>query len=150
MSVRVVRGDLLNSTEDFIAHQCNCVSDNPKTLAKVIFDRYSYANTYTRRSRSTPSTVGTIGICGRRSGRRKIINMYAQYYPAGPRGFDSDEARIQWFQECLDMIGQHTTGSIAMPYRIGCGAAQGNWRIYEQMIQTFASKYDRTVVLYKL
>lgn len=151
MSVRIITGDLLEATEDYIAHQCNCVSSEAKTLAKDLFDKYPHANTYPRRTdKSKYSEPGTIGICGRRSHRRKIINMYAQYYPTGPVGFDTARYREKLFEECLESIGLNTDGTIAMPFKIGCGAARGSWPAYYKMIESFCVKFNRSVVLYKL
>jgi len=152
MSLAIVNGDLLNASEDFIVHQCNCVSNNPKVLAKVLFDRFPHSNSYRKRTmdKASYSIPGTIGVCGRRSGRRKVINLYSQYYPSGPQGFDSASQRIKWFEECLDLIGTSTTGSIAMPFRIGCKAAQGSWPVYQQMLEIFSAKYNRSVTLYRL
>jgi hypothetical protein len=39
-------GDLLDATEQFIAHQCNCISQNAGGLAFYLFKKFPYANVY--------------------------------------------------------------------------------------------------------
>ena len=149
----IINADLLTATETYIAHQCNCISTDAKALAKSLFDKYPYANTYKKRiykNVQTHTQPGTIDVL---EGHPQIINMYAQYYPhIAKYNNDTQEKRIVWFQECLTHISnieniKHQT--IAMPYNIGCGAAGGNWNIYSKMIEDFANDNQIYVTLYK-
>jgi len=36
---------------------------------------------------------------------------------------------------------------IALPFKIGCGMAKGNWSDYLRMIKDFAQKYNKEVVV---
>jgi O-acetyl-ADP-ribose deacetylase (regulator of RNase III) len=122
----IVPYDILNIPfhVDYIAHQCNCTSRGSKGLAKSIFEKYPYANTY-----GMYREPGTIHVRG------NVINMYAQRRPGLPSGDDTPSLRILWFKSCLKEIlkieGIH---SIAFPYRIGCGLAGGDWKQYQEMI----------------
>lgn len=85
--------------------------------------------------------------------------MFAQYYPGKPNQFntikrDTPELRLRWFRKCLltiyinDMITE-----LALPYKIGCGLAGGNWIYYELLLGKFtiAMKLKgREVKIYKL
>jgi len=140
--VKIVSGDLLDATEDYIVHQCNCVSTDAKTLAKLIFDKYPYSNSYKNRTVSTRSVPGTIELFGNGNNKRFIINAYAQYYPA-PSMYQNDtkELRMGWFWDCLDTIAQIENirnKTIAMPYNIGFGAGGGDWVQYYNSIRSFA------------
>jgi O-acetyl-ADP-ribose deacetylase (regulator of RNase III) len=152
--IKIINGDLLNATEDYIVHQCNCVSTDAKTLAKLIFDKYPYANSYKNRTVSTRSIPGTIEIFGDGKNKRFIINAYAQYYP-GVTMYPSDnkEVRIGWFWDCLDNIAQIENirnKTIAMPYNIGCGAGGGDWIQYYNSIRSFAIRKKIYITLYKI
>ena len=153
--VKTVNGDLLDATETYIAHQCNCISTNAKTLAELIFNKYPDSNSYSKRINGMKSTYGkpgTIEIFGNTG--PYIINMYAQYYPAKSKyPNDSMNKRIEWFKECLNHISQIKnthTHTIAMPYNIGCGAAGGDWNIYYKILTDFANKEKIHITLYKL
>ncbi len=156
MYLNVVDGDLLEAKDDFIAHQCNCISTNAKTLAELIFNKYDYANSYKKRIRNNKDTYhvpGTIEIFGD-DNNRYIINMYAQYYPSlGKFNNDNNVKRFGWFKECLNKISniddiQNKT--IGMPFNIGCGAAGGDWKLYYDLLNNFANSNKINITLYKL
>lgn len=153
MAVQYKRGDLLSSTDDYIVHQCNCVTKGSLGLATQIFKKYPYSNTYKyRKSHSTP---GTIDILGNGKDKRYVINMYSQYYP-GPSKYTSDNtiARLEWFKGCLYRIGTEINGrqgvTISFPYLIGCGLAGGEWSDYLKEIESFSEKYNVIITLYRL
>ncbi len=153
--IKIVNGDLLDAKETYIAHQCNCISINAKTLAELIFNKYPDSNSYIKRIngiQSTYNTPGTIEIFG--ENEPYIINMYAQYYPTKSKySNDSINKRIGWFKECLTHISKieniHIT-TIAMPFNIGCGAAGGDWNTYYTILTDFANKEKIHITLYKL
>lgn len=143
--INVINGNLLDATEEYIAHQCNCVSISPKGLALTLFNQYEHANTYKNHG-NKKSIPGTIDVMG------NIINMYAQYYPTISKyNNDSKEKRIVWFQSCLDKISFiDNIKSIAMPYNIGCGLAGGDWDTYYKMLVIFTEEHQIYITLYKI
>ena len=153
--IKIINGDLLDASDSYIAHQCNCISTNAKTLAELIFNKYPYSNSYSKRINGLKSTYGnpgTIEIFG--NTEPYIINMYAQYYPTKSKyPNDSVNKRIEWFKECLTYISKIEniqTKTIAMPYNIGCGAAGGDWNVYYKILTDFANKEKIHITLYKL
>lgn len=155
--IKTVNGDLLDANEDYIVHQCNCISTHAKALAEQIFDKFAYANVYKNRiknNKQTYSIPGTIEILGDGHDKRYIINMYSQYYPALPKyNNDNTQKRIEWFNQCLysiSCIENITNKTIAMPFNIGCGAAGGDWDTYYEIINNFAKNKKIYITLYKL
>ena len=50
-------GDLLQATEQFIVHQCNCVGKSARGLALALFKKFPHADVYqSLHARSRPST----------------------------------------------------------------------------------------------
>lgn len=161
-----VTGNLLESTAQFIAHNCNCLTEKAAGLALVMFKRFPYSDIYKRRKQkeSQKDSPGTIVVRGDGKDQRFVINMLAQYYPGPSKNFkygtcgseaslDSYEQRKQWFATCLQQIKvlAPTMESIAFPYQIGCGLAQGKWADYEQMLAQFAKEMPNTrVFVYRL
>ncbi len=153
--ITFVHGDLLESKEKYIAHQCNCITTHPLGMSKTIFQEYPHADCYT--NREAFDEPGTISIAGDGSAKyRFVINMFAQYYPGPPRGLnDSSQAREKMFQQCLDKISdlfkkKEHQGNIAFPNNIGCGLAQGKWEKYHQMLKGFAKANPKVrVFIYK-
>lgn len=157
MSINVVEKDLLEASEDYIAHQCNCVTNQSKYIAQQIFDKYPYSNTYKKRTvdKKTHHCPGTIDINGNGKDERYVINMYSQYYPSQSKySNDSRKLRTEWFKKCLDIIGKELNNrnkdaTLAMPYKIGCGSAGGNWEEYVKILTDFVNQYKIRLTLYK-
>jgi hypothetical protein len=40
-------------------------------------------------------------------------------------------------------------GSIAIPYKIGCGYGGGDWNNYEKIIKEIGEKYNKNIKIYK-
>jgi len=148
----VVDEDIFNSTEDYLCHQCNCVTNRAAHMAKAVFDRYPYADIYAPREK--PDKPGTI-IVSSEQGQRKIINMLGQYYPGYPMNednyVDGYKAREKYFRSCLiEMAKFAPEASFAFPWTIGCGAAGGDWGKYITMLKGFEEYIKGDVKIYRL
>lgn len=160
-------GDLLEASEQYIVHQCNCISVTPHGLSSSIFDKFKYANCYSTRKREGRknlainediSTPGTIQVCGNGSDKRYVINLFAQYGMGKPYTFnnsdkltlDGREERKKWFSECLNEICNLKPLSVAFPFKIGCGLAGGSWSEYYKLIESWSDKNKIKVSIYKL
>lgn len=146
MSITVIKGDLLNANDDFIGHQCNCVTRNAKGLAEAIFSKYPYANDY-----HTERKVGTYRIYGNGKDQRWIVNLFGQYGPGdAPR---ERERRVFWLQSALESFLHHISHhrvTLGLPYLIGCGLAGGDWNVYSAMLHELAVKYPNVkITLYQ-
>ena len=153
--LKIVAGDLMKATEMYICHQCNCVTNRSAYLAHTMFKCFPYADIYS--GRKYPDTPGTIKICGNGDDERFIINMLGQYYP-GKKYRDSkkdgEKTREKYFSLCLDRLEAlcegSGEGSFAFPWRIGCGAAGGEWDNYMAMLEAFSRRITTDVVIYRL
>ncbi len=144
MDLKIIDGNLFDATEQYLCHQCNCITTKAAHLAAAMFARFPEADVYSPRqsspTRGTPSIdeqPGMIAIRGR------VIALFGQYYPSFPRYPDSKRdgyaAREGYFKQCLQRItGIPGLKSIAFPFQIGCGAAGGDWAKYRHMIREFA------------
>lgn len=149
-NLEVVSGDLLAAEEQYICHQCNCVTTHGKYLSASLFERFPYADIYS--NRTSHGEPGNIIIRGDPD-RRWVIALLAQYYPGRSRyASDTAELREGWFRECLIKVSQLPgLRSLAFPYGIGCGAAGGNWHHYYEMISLLARKRpDIQIRIYRL
>lgn len=154
--IAIVQSSLLDAKEQFIAHQCNCITQNSAGTAKDIYDRFPYADIYAQRDK--PSTPGTIHVAGDGHEQRYVINIFAQYYPGKPKYPDSSldgvKARQAYFHKCLLQIAKlPSLKSIAFPMGIGCNLAGGDWNWYYGMLKIFekyvAEKFSTKVMLYQ-
>lgn len=137
MTIIKINGDLLKSNEQYIVHQCNCVTNNAANLAKTVFTKFPYANCYNNRKEK--DVPGTIKIFGDGITNRYIINLFGQFGPGPPKNnFDNKGNRYAWFRQGLFEISKiPDLKSIAFPERIGCGVAKGNWVDYLEILMKF-------------
>jgi len=166
---KIIDGDLLDATEDYICHQTNCTSNGAAAgLAHALFERFPWANCYNDREKvSEPGTIelredSASSTCGK---NRKVVNMNGQYKPGGMvlncigpgkslivDQYDSPEKRIGHFRNCLIAMSRQLPkdSSYAFPWLIGCGIAGGDWGLYITMLKNFESYVRGDVTLYKL
>ena len=156
--INIIEDSIFNSTEQYIAHQCNSISHGAGGLAYSLFRQYPYANIYS--NRTGPDTPGDILIKGNGLDQRYVINMIGQYYPgcgskishANDKFPDGADDRKGYFQQCLDRIALiDNLESIAFPYKIGCDLAGGDWNVYSEMLENFTERLkDKVkVVIFK-
>ena len=153
MTIEIITGSLLDAKEKYIAHQCNCISNGASGIAKAIFDRFTYSDSYSlRTTRDVPGTIKVFGD----DQNRYIINLFSQYYPGSSlkSGSDSEEARQKYFHGCLVKVSKiPNLESIAFNWKIGCGLAGGDWKYYLGTLENFAKYIDEKqgakVAIYK-
>lgn len=142
-------GDLvqaaLNKEISYIAHQCNCVSLRARGLAEAIFEMFPSTDIY--KERKEPDKAGSIIIRG------KVINMLAQIHIGPHTVAESEAMRLHWFRSCLEKMKEElpaTTKSVAFPYKIGCGLANGYWPHYLEALKEFAAVVPYYVYVIKV
>jgi O-acetyl-ADP-ribose deacetylase (regulator of RNase III) len=154
--MKTINGNILDAKEQFIGHQCNCVSRGALGLAKSLFDRFPQSNIYSHRP--YPYVAKGDDLPGHIVIRGNVIGLLAQYYPGRSNEkslIDSSIVREGYFWQCLRQIAKiENLESIAFPFRIGCGLSAGNWGKYYKMLEWFDQiVYDKqktNVVIYKL
>ena len=154
--IEIITGDLLDAKEKYIAHACNCVTNRSAGIAKSIFDKFPYANTYA--ARIEPNIPSTIQIMGNGQDQRYIINMYSMYYPGKSKyphsTKDGIEIREKYFHKCLLRVAKiENLKSIAFPWRINCNLGGGIWTHYLGTLTNFAHFVEKSqgakVVIYR-
>lgn len=152
MNLKVIEGNLLDSSEQYIAHQCNCLTIHSAGIAHNIFKTFPWANIYIeRKSKKATHHLGEIHVRGDGKEKRFVINMMAQFYPGKTKypnsKKDGTARREEAFTECLKKIGEIPgLKSIAFPFKIGCNMAGGDWHKYRHMIRLFAEDNPKVQV----
>lgn len=138
MEYNIINGNILDSNEDFIAHQVNCKGVMGSGVALSIRSKYpnvyeqyrnmcsAYNNTKPIKNKLLGQTQYVWIYNAKEDGKaRYCINMFSQddFGRAG-RVYTSTEA----FKQCLLDINNKCSGySIAFPWKIGCVRGGGNW-----------------------
>ena len=143
-NLKIIVGDLLESDEPVIVHQANCVTRNSLGFAKSLFTKYPHADIY--KDRKEPDVAGTISVVEAEN-YPTVVHLFGQFSPGKGR---KSEKREQWFQQgllCIEnFCKENKIQRLAMPYRIGCGLAGGNWTDYENMIILFCRRNPKLQV----
>lgn len=150
MPIKIIAGDLFTTTAPFICHQVNCKGKMGSGVAKQVREKYPMAyKAYL--SLCNDEKCDPHSLLGRAQfiyGTEKIIvNMFAQDRYGRDGAQYTDYAA---FSSCLYEIGRSVAlgERIAMPYKIGCGLAGGNWNtVYEMISSILGQKY--TVELWR-
>lgn len=177
---KLVKKDITSSQDDYIIQQCNCLTITAHGLAQTLLDAFPYANVYGRRKRlgsrncattETRDIPGTFHVF-RKSEKPAVVALFAQWcpgklpsryeYPPLPSDLEKEtyKKRLVWFRKSLYALGEHLEKyhgdnehvSIAIPYKIGCGLAGGNWTEYERILKEFEIDYKHllSLTIYKL
>lgn len=149
--LKIVTGDLFDAEETYLCHQCNCVTNRAAHLAKAVFQKFPYSDVYT--NRVIHNKPGTIAVKGDGGNQRFVVGLFGQYYPGYSKYPTSErdryQARLSYFKSCLEYL-KELKGSFAFPWRIGCGAAGGDWIQYLKAIRNFEKSIEGTVIVYRL
>jgi O-acetyl-ADP-ribose deacetylase (regulator of RNase III) len=144
-----IKGNLLDSKEDFICHQVNCQGAMNSGVAKQI--REKWPEVY--REYSEFSLLNSKLLLGRIqqvtvNNNQSIVNMFSQeYYGYDGKRYTSYDA----FWSCLYRI-KADCGSpgatFAFPAKIGSDRGGANWNVIKSMINEVLGK-DYDVYIYE-
>jgi O-acetyl-ADP-ribose deacetylase (regulator of RNase III) len=148
--IKYKNSDILDASENIICHQVNCQGVMGAGLAKQIKDKNPQAYLlYKNHCKYYNYSLKLLGTCFmvQSDDKQKIIaNIFAQdgYGNGLQTDYDALEIGLLNLKECAKVMDY----SIAIPYKIGCGLANGNWNIVFDIINRIFDNYD--VTIYKL
>lgn len=150
--IRIIKGDLLQSSARFICHQVNCQGVMGSGVAKQIKEKWP---TVFKKYKE---------LCDKNSGDRKallgvaygvhvddhtaVINIFGQYQYGRDGKQYTDIAALR--RACVKIAKAANLGdTIAMPYRIGCGLGNADWGEVMDMLTDVFSEHHLTLYKYK-
>lgn len=149
MALIYKKGDILEATENIICHQVNVDGIMGGGLAKQIASHYpNCENEYQKLCISFNKKYNLLRgeACLVNIDKKKFIaNCFTQL-----PNFDTDyEALNDCFRFLLKFC-KGTNMTICIPYRYGCGIANGDWNIVSQIFEDLSNEYDVDIVVYQL
>ena len=148
----MIEGNIFNCSEDIIVHQTNCQGVMGHGIAKQVKELYPEVfNGYYHycKTNNGEEILGTSLICEANNGKY-IANLFGQLrYGAGLQT-DYDMFR-KALQEVHDFAKERNL-SVAIPYKIGCGLAHGDWNtvldiineVFYDDVKMEIYKYEKT------
>lgn len=149
--IKIVEGDILLAKEEIIGQQVNCMSVMGSGLAKQI--RAKHEHVYTEYKEFCElydepiERLGLVNFVEIEEGKY-IANLFGQLnYGRDKSILYTDYKGLYQALRFLKAVAKMNDMSVALPYNIGCGLANGEWDIVYDMIKRVF--YDYNVTLYK-
>ena len=144
--IKIINGDILNCTEDIIVHQVNVAGVMGGGIALQLAKKYEkleetyaeFCELYNNNYNKLKGKVFKVMLKG-----KFIMNMFSQE-PDFNTDYDAAEIGLNEIKEYAKSYNL----SIAIPYGIGCGIANGNWNTILEIIDRAFKDYE--VTIYKL
>ena len=148
------KGNIFDGDENIICHQTNClgimgggIALQVKNLYPEVYKEYSeLCNEYKEQNNIT-SLLGYTQFVETNDGKY-IANCFGQFQV----GFGTRQTEYMALQSCLEQVYKKASQeglSVAIPYKIGCGLAGGNWSVVEDMIKKIFDKSSVICVIYE-
>jgi len=151
LAVKMIEGDLLNAAEVILGHQVNCQGVMGSGIARAIRAAYPHVyESYKEKCDLQADKRQLLGECQLigTAGGKVIANLFGQYrYGRSNQVYTNYDA----LRRALVQLKQQAMlkeASVALPFNIGCGLANGDWAIVSRMIEEIFDDYD--VTLYKI
>lgn len=144
--MEIINDNIFNCKENVIVHQTNCQGVMGHGIAKQIKDRYPEVfNGYYHycKTQLAEEILGTSLICEANDGKY-IANLFGQLNFGTGLQTDYDKFR-HGLQEIHDFAKDRNL-SVAIPYKIGCGLAHGDWNTVYDIITDVFSDYDNVTI----
>ncbi len=151
-----VKGDLLKSGMDVLAHQSNCKMGFGSGIAGQIRAVFPYAyEAFMNDKRKPHEKLGTFSL-GHHFQGPMIFNLYGQMdYGREKKVYTDYDALESAFEMMMDYVinfekEKRISVTIGIPKYMGCGLAGGDWSIVEEIIDKLTDKYYHTIYIYEL
>ena len=144
--IKIVNGNILECTENIIVHQVNVQGIMGGGVARQLANQYinlekeytEFCKLYKNKYEQLKGKVFKIMLQG-----KFIMNMFSQ-----KENFDTDYEAMKVALEEIKKYAKEFKLSIAIPYKIGCGIANGDWNKVYKIIEEVFSDYE--ITLYRL
>lgn len=149
MSVKIKNEDIFNCTEDIIVHQVNCQGVMGAGIAREIRRKYPKAFTEYKNICATHKPEDLLGCYQSVGCNNKIIcNLFGQLtYGSDKKKVYTSYAAFKTSLTAIRDLAKKHNFTIAIPYGIGCGLANGSWDIVYNLICDIFQDYD--IVIYR-
>ena len=131
-TLQYVRGNLLASDCDVIAHGCNCFNSMPGGIARVIARMFPRAEDEDNETEEgDPAKLGTFSMS---RGSPDIFNLYTQFEPGNNIDYGAVKDAFKALHRHLKSHGM-LDHKVGIP-KIGAGIAGGDWGKISKIIES--------------
>ena len=138
--IDIVAGNIFDCTEDIICHQTNCQGVMGHGIALQVKNRYpvvfeAYTDLCKHWAGDKEDLLGRTLIVDTKTDKY-IANIFGQINYG--EGLQTDYERLKKGLIVVRDYAEENNLSVAIPYKIGCGLANGDWNIvYQDIVDVF-------------
>lgn len=142
--IKYKKGDVLEASEDIIAHGCNCSGGFGSGVAAAVTKKYPKARVrYLDKFYDEGWQLGDVQVVTQWD--YKTVANCATQFDYLPRGIcHADYSAIAKCMETIKSYAKNSNQSVAIP-KIGAGLAGGDWNIILKILEDVFMDYDITV-----
>lgn len=142
----IKNGNLLKAEEDILIHLVNIAGVMGAGIAKQIAEKYplaerDYIKICVENNNSYEKLKGKVDLTFENG--KYIASIFSQ-----DKNFNTDYEAMRQALELVKGFAKQEKLSIALPYGIGCGIANGDWNTVQELIEKIFNDY--CISLYKL
>lgn len=141
--VKIKTGNILNCTEDIIVHQVNPFGTMGGGIARQLADEFKYLEENYRLYCGNKTFETLRGKVYFYISDKIIANIFSQEL-----NFNTDYGAMLYCLKTVKDFAKENKMSVCIPYGIGCGIANGDWKEVYKIIEYIFKDYD--ITLYKL
>lgn len=148
--INAIKGNIFDSKVQVIAHQVNCKGVMGAGIAKQIANRYpDVYNEYRNYCKVNKTLLGDCLLVKTKDGRY-IANLFGQAGYSRRELMTNYSALRKSFESLRYIMGVKDLKTLAIPYKIGCGLAGGDWNIVYNIIDTTFYNLSIDIEIWKL
>ena len=149
--IKIVNGNILDSKENIICHQVNCMGVMGSGVAKVLRDKYpiifdEYKEFCIKNEGNLLGEVNFVKV----EENKFVANIFGQYKYGADRKYTDYKALEKGIKWVHDISQLYSLSSVAIPYKIGCGLAGGDWSIVINIIREYFEYSNIECIIYRL
>lgn len=147
--IEIINGNIFNGNDDIICHQVNTHGVMGAGIALQIKEKFpevfaAYEEKCRDFSKYDINPLGNVLFCFTKYFHPLIANLFSQI------GMSTEYDALE---KCLKIVYDYckiNKTSVAIPYKIGCGIAKGDWNKVYGIIEKIFDKNDVKCRIYKL
>lgn len=152
MKIKIINGNLLDSTADVILHQVNCQGKMNSGVAKAI--REKWPEVFIKYSEFCSSGNAKLGKClpVKISDKRVVVNMFSQEnYGYDKKLYTSYDAVNTCLANLKNYMVINGFKSLSLPYNMCCCRGGGDWDVIMALLNAnFRNSNDISIEIYRL
>lgn len=140
--------DLLDAKVDAIAHVCNCKHVMGAGVARAIVNKYPIVLDVDKNFKPVLGNIGIVPINSIH--HRYVFNLYAQLNYGTETRHLNYEALFVCLGKLRDLMNSLSLFHVAIPYKMGCGLAGGDWKIVGAMLDHYFIDSSKHLIICKI